>query len=235
MVADLENYQQRWLHASDEPVPYVGFTRSGKAEGTGMLVSALVTDYYELCMMQGNFATGHNPDVVFDMFYRNNPSTEERRLHRTERFGRQAGGFTFIRRTSVPEVWGRLPNHSSLISPTAITVICTPFPRLGGLFPGEPLVRVHTSLIEAQLIEGILLNTLNFQTLIATKAARMTEASGRGTIMEFGLRRAQGEDGALSASRAAFIGGCKVTSNVLAGKHDIPVAGLWPHWIMISK
>jgi nicotinate phosphoribosyltransferase len=91
------------------------------------------------------------------------------------------------------------------------------------VFAGEPLVRVHTSLIEAQLIEGMLLNTLNFQTLIATKASRMVNASKDGLIMEFGLRRAQGDDGALSASRASFIGGTRSTSNTLAGKkYGIP-------------
>ncbi len=103
------------------------------------------------------------------------------------------------------------------------------------VFPGgEPLLRIHTNLIEAQLIEGLLLNTLNFQSLIATKASRMAIASKQGLLMEFGLRRAQGSDGALSASRAAFIGGCQVTSNTLAGKeYNIPVAGTMAHsWIM---
>ncbi len=101
-------------------------------------------------------------------------------------------------------------------------------------FAGEPLMRVHTSLIEAQLIEGLLLNTVNFQTLIATKASRMRYASKGGEIMEFGLRRAQGEDGALSAARASYIGGTSVTSNTLAGKKfGIPVAGTMAHsWIM---
>ena len=103
-----------------------------------------------------------------------------------------------------------------------------------GSFPNEPLLRVHTSLIDAQLLEGLLLNTLNFQSLIATKAARMTLASRGGAVMEFGLRRAQGSDGALSASRAAFIGGCNSTSNTLAGKiFSIPLSGTMAHsWVM---
>lgn len=102
------------------------------------------------------------------------------------------------------------------------------------VFPGEPLVRVRAPMPQAQLIESALLNILNFQTLIATKAARVYLASKKAPILEFGLRRAQGVDGALSASRAAFIGGCEATSNVLAGqKYGIPVRGTHAHsWIM---
>jgi nicotinate phosphoribosyltransferase len=102
------------------------------------------------------------------------------------------------------------------------------------VFPQEPLVRIDSSLIECQIIEGLLLNTINFQSLIATKTARVALASGNGSVMEFGLRRAQGPDGALSASRAAYIGGSGGTSNVLAGKEfGIPVLGTMAHsWIM---
>jgi nicotinate phosphoribosyltransferase len=102
------------------------------------------------------------------------------------------------------------------------------------VFPQEPLIRVHTSILEAQLIESILLNTINFQTLVATKTARIYLASEGGSIAEFGLRRAQGPDGAMSASRAAFIGGASSTSNTLAGKrYGIPVTGTMAHsWVM---
>lgn len=104
-------------------------------------------------------------------------------------------------------------------------------------FPGEPLVRVHASLMEAQLIESALLAILNFQTLIATKSARVRLAANGGSVIEFGLRRAQGIDGALSASRAAYIGGADATSNTLAGKHfGIPVRGTMAHsWIMVFE
>ena len=102
------------------------------------------------------------------------------------------------------------------------------------VFAGEPLLRVRGNLPEAQLVESALLNILNFQTLIATKSARITIASRRAPILEFGLRRAQGVDGALSASRAAYIGGCQATSNTLAGQaFGIPVSGTHAHsWIM---
>lgn len=102
------------------------------------------------------------------------------------------------------------------------------------VLPHEPLLRIQGSLIQAQLLETALLNIINFQTLIATKAGRVCQAAAGDAVLEFGLRRAQGIDGALSASRAAYIGGCAATSNVLAGKlFGIPVKGTHAHsWVM---
>jgi len=102
------------------------------------------------------------------------------------------------------------------------------------VFAGEPLVRVRGPLLQSQIIETPLLNMVNFQTLIATKAARVCRAAAGRSVLEFGLRRAQGIDGGLAASRAAYIGGCDATSNVLAGKlFGIPVKGTHAHsWVM---
>lgn len=102
------------------------------------------------------------------------------------------------------------------------------------VFPHEPLVRIRGPILQCQLLETPLLNLINFQTLIATKAARICDATRGEPVLEFGLRRAQGVDGALAASRAAFVGGCAATSNVLAGRlYGIPVKGTHAHsWVM---
>ncbi|PKQ20347.1 MAG: nicotinate phosphoribosyltransferase [Actinobacteria bacterium HGW-Actinobacteria-6] len=102
------------------------------------------------------------------------------------------------------------------------------------VFPREPLVRVTGPIIQCQIVETALLNIVNFQTLIATKAARVCSAAQGDPVLEFGLRRAQGPDGGLSASRAAYIGGCAGSSNVLAGqRYGIPVGGTHAHsWVM---
>jgi nicotinate phosphoribosyltransferase len=103
------------------------------------------------------------------------------------------------------------------------------------VFANEPLVRVRGPLLQAQLVESVLLTVVGFQTLVATKAARIVEAAAGGTVLEFGLRRAQGPDGALSAARAAFVGGVAATSNVLAGRlYGIPVRGTHAHsWVQV--
>ena len=104
------------------------------------------------------------------------------------------------------------------------------------VYPHEPLLRIEANLLEAQLIETALLTVINFSTLIATKAARIKTAAGpTSRVMEFGLRRAQGIDGGLTASRAAYLGGCDATSNVWAGRYyNIPIAGTHAHsWIMV--
>jgi nicotinate phosphoribosyltransferase len=103
------------------------------------------------------------------------------------------------------------------------------------VFPHEPLVRVRGPIIHAQLLESAVLNFINFQTLIATKAARVCWAAQGEPVIEFGLRRAQGIDGALTVARAAYIGGCTATSNVLAGRlFGIPVGGTHAHsWVMV--
>ncbi len=108
-------------------------------------------------------------------------------------------------------------------------------PKGSVVFPHEPVLRVRGPIVPCMLLETPLLNLLNFQTLVATKAARLCLAARGDPVLEFGLRRAQGIDGALAASRAAYIGGCDATSNVLAGKvYGIPVRGTHAHsWVML--
>jgi nicotinate phosphoribosyltransferase len=105
------------------------------------------------------------------------------------------------------------------------------------VFPNEPLVRVRGPLIQAQIVESMLLSIIGFQTLIATKAARVVEAAAGAPVMEFGLRRAQGPDGGVSAARGAYIGGVSATSNVLAGRlYGIPVRGTHAHsWVQVFE
>lgn len=202
-----------------------------------MAISALLTDFYELTMIQGYYLRDHNPQVVFDMFYRSQPFEggyaiftgledfldmvlDMRFLEEDLEFLRQRGLF----KEEFLEYLKDFSFTGSIHAMDEGTI----------MFPGEPIIRVHSTLIEAQIIESLLLNIINFQSLIATKASRVYLSSKRGRILEFGLRRAQGVDGALSASRAAFIGGAAGTSNTLAGRlYQIPVSGTMAHsWVM---
>ena len=199
--------------------------------------SALFTDFYELTMAQGYWRNGMNHDVVFDMFFRRQPFN---------------GGFSVFAglETLLDAITAFTFSESDITYLASLDLFDAGFLeylrtfRFSGdmyafregsvIFPQEPVVRIHANLIEAQLVEGLLLNHINFQSLIATKTARCWLASKQGAMMEFGLRRAQGPDGAMSATRAAFIGGAAGTSNTLAGKrYGIPVMGTMAHsWIM---
>jgi len=206
-----------------------------KLQGTA--TSALFTDFYSLTMAQGFWKKGMNSRAVFEMFFRRQPFE---------------GGFTVFAGlgTLLEKLQSfcfsgddmRYLKDLGIFDDTFLDYL-KGFRFSGSLwavdegsvvFPNESLIRVEGGLIECQIIEGMLLNTINFQSLIATKTARVWLASGKGSIMEFGLRRAQGPDGALSASRAAYIGGAAGTSNVLAGKEfNIPVMGTMAHsWVM---
>ena len=202
------------------------------------MTSALVTDFYELTMMQGYFLKDHNPRVVFDMFYRTNPFSGgytvftglEEVIDALEDFRFSSDDIEYLRSLKFFD-----PSFLDFLAHYRFSGDVYAFDEGTPAFPGEPLVRIESSLIDCQLVEAFVLNTLNFQTLIATKANRMLYATrGKGAIMEFGLRRAQGENGAHAASRAAYIGGTKVTSNTYAGKkYGIPVSGTMAHsWIM---
>jgi len=197
----------------------------------------MLTDFYQLTMMQGYFRQGyHNKMAVFDVFFRELPPNSgyaiaaglEQVVEYLENLSFSEDDIAYLRSLEVfdPEFLEELRNFRFTGDIDAI-------PEGTVVFPQEPLLRVKARLLEAQFIETAVLNLINFQTLIASKAARVVEAAGGGTVMEFGLRRAQGPDAGVLGARAAFIGGCQSTSNVLAGQRfGIPVAGTQAHsWI----
>ncbi len=199
--------------------------------------SALLTDFYELTMMNGYYLENHDSKAVFDMFYRTNPfqggytifTGLEELIDKLESMRFSADDIEYLKSLNIfgnefLEYLRSYRFHGDVYA----------FDEGIPAFPGEPLIRIESDLMDAQLVETLILNTINFETLIATKASRMTLATkGHGNIMEFGLRRAQG-DGGHAAARASFIGGTKSTSNTYAGKkYGIPVAGTMAHsWIM---
>ncbi|MBU2567146.1 MAG: nicotinate phosphoribosyltransferase [Elusimicrobia bacterium] len=197
----------------------------------------LLTDLYELTMMQGYYLCHKNVPVVFDMFFRRTPFNGGYAVFAgLEPLVNSILNFRFT-----DDHLGYL-DTLGLFKPEFLKYL-SKFRFTGDLysveegelvFPNEPLVRVHSGIIEAQLLESILLNITNYQTLVATKTARIREAAKGRRIIEFGLRRAQGPDGAMSASRAAFIGGAEATSNVMAAKtFNIPPKGTMAHsWVM---
>jgi nicotinate phosphoribosyltransferase len=204
--------------------------------------SALFTDLYSLTMAQGYWKnnrceTKFQERAVFEMFFRKQPfdggysifAGLGTLLEKLSNFSFSCDDIEYLKSLKIFEnafldYLKTFRFNGTLWAMDEGTVI----------FPHEPVIRVEGSLIECQMIEGLLLNIINFQTLIATKTCRIWLASGRKQVMEFGLRRAQGPDGAISASRAAYIGGAFGTSNTLAGKiFGIPVMGTMAHsWVM---
>ncbi len=202
-----------------------------------MRVSPLLTDLYELTMLAGYFRQGMvDMPAVFDLYFRTNPFEggyavfaglepalehlrDLRFCHEELEYLRSLGLFSadFI------DFLRDFRFQGQVVAPPEGTVV----------FAHEPLLSVSARLAEAQLVETLLLNTINFQTLVATKAARIRHAAGGGEVIEFGLRRAQGPDGGLSAARAACVGGAMGTSNVLAGmRFGLPVRGTHAHsWV----
>ena len=204
----------------------------------------LLTDLYQLTMAYGYWKTGvGDREAVFHLSFRENPfrggftvaaglaSAVDylENLHFDEQDVAYLAGLrgNDERRLFEPEFLAFLRDMKFELDLDAI-------PEGSVVFPQEPLVRVKGPLLQCQLVETALLNMVNFQTLVATKAARVVMAAGGDPVLEFGLRRAQGIDGSLSASRAAYLGGCAATSNVLAGRlFGIPVKGTHAHsWVM---
>ena len=197
----------------------------------------LLTDLYELTMMQGYFKTGLNDTVVFDMFYRKNPSNGgyaiacglEQVIDYIKNLKFTYEDIDYLRNLGMFD-----EDFLTYLSSFHFSGDIYAIPEGTVVFPKEPLVKVIAPVMEAQLVETAILNIVNHQSLIATKASRVAFAAKGDGIMEFGLRRAQGPDAGIYGARAAVIGGCVGTSCVLTGQMwDIPVKGTHAHsWIM---
>lgn len=204
----------------------------------------LLTDLYQLTMAFGYFEKGmREHESVFHLFFRSNPFgggfTVACGLHRViellREFHFQKAHLEYLRDLKGADGRPLFSNEFlEFLRCLDLDVDMDAVPEGSVVFPHEPLLRVQGPLISCQLLETALLNALNFESLIATKAARICWAAQNDPVIEFGLRRAHGADGALSASRAAYVGGCSGTSNVLAGmKFGIPVKGTHAHsWVM---
>ncbi len=198
----------------------------------------LLTDLYELTMMQAYFKNKNkNEIVVFDAFYRNNPFGSgyaiccgiEQVVDYIKNLRFNNDDLEYLRSLNIFD-----EDFIEYLAKFKFSGDIYAIPEGSVIFPKEPIVKIIAPIIEAQLIETALLNIINHQSLIATKASRVCYAAQGDGVMEFGLRRAQGPDAGTYGARAAVIGGCVATSNVLAGKlFNIPVKGTHAHsWIM---
>ena len=206
--------------------------------------SVLLTDLYQLTMAYGYWKNQvHEREAVFHLFFRKNPFNSGFSvacgladvIEYLEAFHFDEDELAYLAGLTGND-GAALFNAEFLDYLRDLCFTCDLDAILEGtlVFPHEPLIRVRGPIIQCQLLETALLNIVNFQTLIATKAARVCHAAAPEPVLEFGLRRAQGIDGGLAASRAAHVGGCAATSNVLAGmRHGIPVKGTHAHsWVM---
>lgn len=197
----------------------------------------MMTDLYQLTMAYGYFKNNKNEKVIFDMFYRSNPCGNgyaicvglESVINYIKNMHFSNEDIEYLRSQNMfdEDFLVYLKNfkfHGDIYAVPEGTVV----------FPNEPLIKVVADIKEAQLVETTMLNFINHQSLIATKAARVCEAAQGKVVMEFGLRRAQGPDAGTIGARAAIIGGCAGTSNVLAGKlYNAKIMGTHAHsWIM---
>ena len=197
----------------------------------------LLTDLYELTMMQGYFKNPTNQTVIFDMFYRTNPcggsfaiaAGLEQMIEYVENLRFTEEDVEYLRSLNIFQ-----EDFLEYLSTFHFTGDIYAIPEGTVVFPREPLVKVIAPIMEAQLVETAILNIINHQSLIATKSARVCYAARGDGVMEFGLRRAQGPDAGIYGARAAVIAGCVGTSNVLTGQmFHVPVLGTHAHsWIM---
>ncbi|MDQ0152704.1 nicotinate phosphoribosyltransferase [Moryella indoligenes] len=198
----------------------------------------LLTDLYELTMMQGYFKNSEvNETVIFDAFYRNNPEGNgysicaglDQVIDYIKNLHFEEEDISYLAGLGIFEA-----DFLDYLKDFRFTGDIYAIPEGSVIFPREPLIKVIAPIMQAQLIETAVLNILNHQCLIATKAARIVRAAKGDGVMEFGCRRAQGPDAGIYGARAAMIAGCVGTSNVLCGKmFDVPVSGTHAHsWIM---
>jgi len=205
---------------------------------------ALLTDLYQLTMAYGYWKLGrHREEAAFNLFFRKHPFQSGFTV---------AAGLGYVLDyledltfddEDVAYLAGLTGNDGQVLfeqgfldylREMTFDLNVDAIPEGTVVFPHQPMLRVTGSILQCQLLETPLLNMINFQTLIATKSARICQSARGEPVLEFGLRRAQGIDGSLAASRAAYIGGCAATSNVLAGKlFGIPIKGTHAHsWVM---
>ena len=197
----------------------------------------LLTDLYELTMMQGYFKSGINDTVIFDAFHRKNPCDGgysiacglEQVIEYIKNLHFEDEDIEYLRSQGYFD-----DDFLEYLRGFHFTGDIYAIPEGTVMFPREPIIKVIAPAMEAQLIETAILNIVNHQSLIATKSARVCYAAKGDGIMEFGLRRAQGPDAGIYGARAAVIGGCIGTSNVLTGQmFNVPIKGTHAHsWIM---
>ena len=198
---------------------------------------ALLTDLYQLTMVYGYWKSGYaDRQAVFHLNFRKRPfkgnfaiaAGLETAIAFIQEFRFSKEDLAYLATLGPFE-----PLFLDFLAGFKFSCDVDAMPEGSVAFPYEPILRVKGPIWQAQLLETALLNIINFQTLIATKAARICMAAHPDPVIEFGVRRAQGIDGGISASRAAFIGGCEATSNVIAGKlFNIPVRGTHAHsWV----
>ena len=198
----------------------------------------MLTDLYQLTMMYGYEKQKKSDEiVVFDLFFRKTTGDNayaivaglEQAVEYIENLKFTEEDIDYLSSLALFDT-----DFLDKLKDVSFTGDIDAIPEGTVVFPNEPLIRVKAPIFEAQLIETALLNIINHQTLIATKASRVVQAAQGDSVLEFGLRRAQGPDAGIYGARAAIIGGCNATSNVMAGKiFDIPIQGTHAHsWIM---
>ena len=208
---------------------------------------ALLTDLYQLTMAYGYWKAGiAEQEAVFHLYFRKHPFGGgftlacglQQAVEYLEELHFDEDDLVYLKTLTGSDQKALFEDgFLDYLRDLKFTCQVDAVPEGTPVFPYEPLVRVQGPILQAQIIETLLLTIINFQSLIATKAARVNLAARGEDVLEFGARRAQGIDGSLTASRAAYIGGCAATSNVMAGKvWDIPVKGTHAHsWVMLFE